>query len=72
MGEYVLWFVGISQSDEAGMRINISKSETTVHNWQRVEYPCWVRDDLLPQVQEFKYFKILNTSKGTGKQEINR
>uniref|UniRef100_A0A8C6MC86 PDZ domain-containing protein n=1 Tax=Nothobranchius furzeri TaxID=105023 RepID=A0A8C6MC86_NOTFU len=46
----------------AGMRISSSKSETMVLIRKRVECLLRVRDEVLPQVEEFKYLGVLFTS----------
>ena len=43
-----------------------------VLNRKRVECTFWVRDEILPQVEEFKYFGVLFTSEGRLEREIDR
>uniref|UniRef100_A0A8C6KZ86 Reverse transcriptase domain-containing protein n=1 Tax=Nothobranchius furzeri TaxID=105023 RepID=A0A8C6KZ86_NOTFU len=65
------WFA--AECEAAGMRITSSKSETMVLIRKRVECLLWVRDEVLPQVEEFKYLWVLFTSEGKLDQyEINR
>ncbi|KAK0135463.1 LINE-1 retrotransposable element ORF2 protein [Merluccius polli] len=56
----------------AGMRISTSKSESMVLNRKRVECTLRVGDDILPQVEEFKYLGVLFTSEGRMEREIDR
>ena len=58
--------------EAAGMRISASKSETMVLSRKRVECPLRVGDEVLPQVEEFKYLGILFTSEGRMEREIDR
>ncbi len=39
---------------------------------KRVECPLWVGDEILPQVEEFKYLGVLFTSEGRMEREIDR
>ncbi|KAK0135552.1 hypothetical protein N1851_028597 [Merluccius polli] len=54
------------------MRISTSKSESMVLNRKRVECTLRVGDEILPQVEEFKYFGVLFTSEGRMEREIDR
>ena len=54
------------------MRISTSKSESTVLNRKTVECTLRVRDETLPQVEEFKYLGVLFTSEGRMEREIDR
>ncbi|KAK0137883.1 putative RNA-directed DNA polymerase from transposon X-element [Merluccius polli] len=56
----------------AGMRISTSKSESMVLNRKRVECTLRVGDEILPQVEEFKYLGVLFTSEGRLEWEIDR
>ncbi|KAK0151875.1 putative uncharacterized transposon-derived protein F52C9.6 [Merluccius polli] len=47
------------------MKISTSKSESMVHNRKRVECTLRVGDEILPQVEEFKYLGVLFTSEGS-------
>ncbi|KAK0138543.1 hypothetical protein N1851_024925 [Merluccius polli] len=58
--------------EAAGMRISTSKSESMVLNRKRVKCTLWVRDEILPQVEEFKYLRVLFTSEGRMEREIDR
>ena len=55
-----------AECEVAGMRISTSKSESMVLNQKRVE------DEILPQVEEFKYLVVLFTSEGRMEREIDR
>ncbi|KAK0147792.1 Craniofacial development protein 2 [Merluccius polli] len=61
-----------AECEAAGMRISTSKSESMVLNRKRVECTLWVEDEILPQVEEFKYLGVLFTSEGRMEQEIDR
>ncbi|TWW77426.1 hypothetical protein D4764_12G0008160 [Takifugu flavidus] len=63
----VLWGVGplpVRSVSEfvAGIKISTSKSEAVVR----------VKEEILPQVEEFKYLRVLFTSEGRMEQEIDR
>ncbi|KAK0145481.1 putative uncharacterized transposon-derived protein F52C9.6 [Merluccius polli] len=64
------WFA--AECKVAGMRISTSKSESMVLNRKRVECTLRVRDEILPQVEEFKYLGVLFTSEGRMEGEIDR
>ena len=51
-----------AECEAAGMRISTSKSESMVLNRKRVECTLRVGDEILPQVEEFKYLGF--TSEG--------
>uniref|UniRef100_A0A8C6KH39 Reverse transcriptase domain-containing protein n=1 Tax=Nothobranchius furzeri TaxID=105023 RepID=A0A8C6KH39_NOTFU len=61
-----------AECEAAGMRISTSKSETMVLDWKRVACQLWVRREVLPQVEEFKYLGVLFTSEGRRDREIDR
>ncbi|KAK0155726.1 Retrovirus-related Pol polyprotein from type-1 retrotransposable element R2 [Merluccius polli] len=61
-----------AECEAAGMRISTSKSESMVLNWKRVECTLRVGDEILPQVEEFKYLGVLFTSEGRMEREIDR
>ena len=50
--------------EAAGMRISTSKSETVVLSRKRVERFLRAGNEILPQVEEFKYLGVLFTSEG--------
>ncbi|TWW76601.1 hypothetical protein D4764_13G0012630 [Takifugu flavidus] len=54
------------------MKISTSKSEAMVLNQKKVECLLRVKEEILPQVEEFKYFGVLFTSEGRMEQEIDR
>ncbi|KAK0136834.1 hypothetical protein N1851_027007 [Merluccius polli] len=54
------------------MRISTSKSESMVLNRKRVDCTLRVGDEVLPQVEEFKYLGVLFTSEGRMEREIDR
>ncbi|TWW63118.1 hypothetical protein D4764_03G0001260 [Takifugu flavidus] len=56
----------------AGMRISTSKSEAMILNRKKVECLLRVKEEILPQVEEFKYLRVLFTSEGRMEQEIDR
>ncbi|TWW77456.1 Transposon TX1 uncharacterized 149 kDa protein ORF 2 [Takifugu flavidus] len=58
--------------EAAGMRISTSKSEAMVLNWKKVECLLQVKEEILPQVEEFKYLGVLFTSEGRMEREIDR
>ncbi|TWW77246.1 hypothetical protein D4764_12G0006360 [Takifugu flavidus] len=53
-----------TECEAAGMRISTSKSESMVLARKKVECLLWVGEEVLPQVEEFKYLGILFTSEG--------
>ncbi|KAK0145331.1 putative uncharacterized transposon-derived protein F52C9.6 [Merluccius polli] len=61
-----------AECEAAGMRISTSKSESMVLKRKRVECTLRVGDEILPQVEEFKYLGVLFTSEGRMEREINR
>uniref|UniRef100_A0A8C6KY55 Reverse transcriptase domain-containing protein n=1 Tax=Nothobranchius furzeri TaxID=105023 RepID=A0A8C6KY55_NOTFU len=60
-----------AECEAAGMRISSSKSETMVLIQKRVECLLRVRDEVLPQVEEFKYLGVLFISEGKLEREID-
>ncbi|TWW60228.1 hypothetical protein D4764_05G0003180 [Takifugu flavidus] len=59
--------------EAAGMKISTSKSEAMVLNRKKVECPLWVKEEMMPQVEEFKYLGVLFTSEGrVVKRELSR
>uniref|UniRef100_A0A8C6M0A0 Reverse transcriptase domain-containing protein n=1 Tax=Nothobranchius furzeri TaxID=105023 RepID=A0A8C6M0A0_NOTFU len=61
-----------AECEAAGMRISSSKSETMVLIQKSVECILRARDEILPQVEEFKYLGVLFTSEGRLEREIDR
>uniref|UniRef100_A0A8C6P9E0 Reverse transcriptase domain-containing protein n=1 Tax=Nothobranchius furzeri TaxID=105023 RepID=A0A8C6P9E0_NOTFU len=61
-----------AECEAAGMRISSSKSETMVLIQKRIKCLLRVRDEVLPQVEEFKYLGFLFTSEGKLQCEIDR
>ena len=55
------------ECEAAGM--STSKSESMVLNRKRVKCTLRVRDEILPQVEEFKYLGVLFTSDGRMEQD---
>ena len=53
----------------ARMRISTSQSESMVLNRKRVECTLRVGDEILPQVEEFKYLRVLFPSEGRMERE---
>ncbi|TWW71681.1 hypothetical protein D4764_16G0001780 [Takifugu flavidus] len=56
--------------EAAGMKISTSKSEAMVLNQKKVECLLQVKEEILPQVEE--YLRVLFTSEGSMEQEIDR
>ena len=54
------------------MKISTSKFEAMVLNRKKVECLLRVGEEILPQVQEFKYLGVLFTSEGKMKREIDK
>ena len=50
-----------AECEAAGMKISTSKSEAMVLSRKRVECSLWVGEEVLPQVEEFKYLRVLFT-----------
>ena len=61
-----------AECEAAGMRISTSKSEAMVLSRKRVECTLRVWNEVLPQVEEFKYLGVLFTSEGRMEREIDR
>uniref|UniRef100_A0A8C5HIH4 Reverse transcriptase domain-containing protein n=1 Tax=Gouania willdenowi TaxID=441366 RepID=A0A8C5HIH4_GOUWI len=61
-----------AECEVAGMRISTSKSESMALNRKKVECLLRVGDEVLPQVEEFKYLGVLFTSEGRMEREIDR
>ncbi|MDG2595023.1 reverse transcriptase domain-containing protein, partial [Vibrio parahaemolyticus] len=61
-----------AECEAAGMRISTSKSEAMVLSRKRVDCPLEVGEEVLPQVEEFKYLGILFTSEGRMEREMDR
>ncbi|TWW62408.1 hypothetical protein D4764_04G0010550 [Takifugu flavidus] len=62
------WFA--TECEAAGMRISNSKSESMAR--KKVECLLRVGEEVLPQVEELKYLRILFTSEGRMEREIDR
>ncbi|TWW66924.1 hypothetical protein D4764_20G0009560 [Takifugu flavidus] len=54
------------------MKISTSKSKAMVLNRKKVECLLQVKEEILPQVEEFKYLGVLFLSEGRMEQEIDR
>ena len=54
------------------MRFSTSKSETMFFSRKRVDCPLGVRGEPFPQVEEFKYLRVLFTSEGKMERGIDR
>ncbi|XP_057686933.1 MLX-interacting protein isoform X2 [Corythoichthys intestinalis] len=61
-----------AECEAVGMNISTSKSETMILSRKRVECPLRVGDEILPQVEEFKYLEVFFTSEGRREREIDR
>jgi len=62
----------VIEYEAAGMRIITSKSESMVLSRKMVECPLRVGNDIIPQVEEFKYLGVLFTSEGRMEWEFDR
>ncbi|KAK3512666.1 hypothetical protein QTP70_020883 [Hemibagrus guttatus] len=60
------------ECEVAGMRVSTSKSEAMVLDRKKVACNLQVGGELLPQVEEFKYLRVLFTSEGRMDREIDR
>ncbi|KAK3506157.1 hypothetical protein QTP70_018390, partial [Hemibagrus guttatus] len=58
--------------EAAGMRVSTSKSEAMVLDRKKVACTLQVGGEVLPQVEEFKYLRVLFTSEGRMDREIDR
>ncbi|TWW57306.1 hypothetical protein D4764_07G0000250 [Takifugu flavidus] len=61
-----------TECEAAGMWISTSKSESMVLNRKKVECLLRFKEEILPQVEEFKYLGVLFTSEGRMEREIDR
>ncbi|KAK3559081.1 hypothetical protein QTP86_002998 [Hemibagrus guttatus] len=61
-----------AECEAAGMRVSTSKSEAMVLDRKKVACTLQVGDEVLPQVEEFKYLGVLFTSEGRMDREIDR
>ncbi|KAK3507789.1 hypothetical protein QTP70_000372 [Hemibagrus guttatus] len=61
-----------AECEAAGMRVSTSKSEAMVLNQKKVACTLQVGEEVLPQVEEFKYLGVLFTSEGRMDREIDR
>nr|XP_049577496.1 glycine receptor subunit alpha-3 isoform X1 [Syngnathus scovelli] len=61
-----------AECEAVGMRVSTSKSKSMVLDRKRVECPLRIGDEILPQVEEFKYLGVLFTSEGRMEREIDR
>ncbi|TWW74459.1 R2 Retrovirus-related Pol polyprotein from type I retrotransposable element [Takifugu flavidus] len=61
-----------TKCEVAGMRISTFKSESMVLAWKKAECLLRVGEEVLPQVEEFKYLGILFTSEGRMERKIDR
>ncbi|KAK3519761.1 hypothetical protein QTP70_003904 [Hemibagrus guttatus] len=64
------WFAAVCEV--TWMRISTSKSKVMVLNRKKVACPLQVGGEFLPQVEEFKYLRVLFTSEGRMECEIDR
>ena len=60
-----------AECEVAEMNIRTSKSEAMVLNWKKVECLLRVGEEILPQVDEFKYLGELFISEGKMEREID-
>ncbi|TWW79365.1 hypothetical protein D4764_10G0003950 [Takifugu flavidus] len=61
-----------TKCEAAGMRMSTSKSESMVLAQKKVECLLRVEEEVLPQVEDFKYLGILFMSEGMMEREIDR
>ncbi|KAK3544083.1 hypothetical protein QTP86_001214 [Hemibagrus guttatus] len=61
-----------AECEVAGMRDSTSKSEAMVLDRKKVACTLQVGGEVLPQVEEFKYLRVLFTSEGRMDREIDR
>ncbi|KAK3555889.1 hypothetical protein QTP86_029801, partial [Hemibagrus guttatus] len=61
-----------AECEAAGMRVSTSKSEAMVLDQKKVACTLQVGGEVLPQVEQFKYFGVLFTSEGRMDREIDR
>ncbi|TWW73543.1 hypothetical protein D4764_15G0009370 [Takifugu flavidus] len=61
-----------TECEVPGMKISTSKSDAMVLNRKKVECLLQVKEEILPQVEEFKYLGVLFRSEGRMEQEIDR
>lgn len=66
------WGMRSAECEAVRMRINTPKSEAIFLNWEKVECLLWVREEIQPQVEEFKYLGLLFTSGGKMEQEVEK
>ncbi|KAK3525984.1 hypothetical protein QTP70_011818 [Hemibagrus guttatus] len=60
-----------TECEVAGMRVSTSKLEAMVLDWKKVACTLQVGGEGLPQVEEFKYLRVLFTSEGRMDHEID-
>ena len=61
-----------AECESAEMRISTPKSEAMVLIWKKVNCLLRFKEEILPQVGEFKYLWVLFTSEGRMEREIDR
>ncbi|KAK3533936.1 hypothetical protein QTP70_034935, partial [Hemibagrus guttatus] len=61
-----------AECEAAGMRVSTSKSEAMVLDRKKVACTLQVGGEVLPQVEGFKYLRVLFTSEGRMDREIDR
>lgn len=70
--EWRPWGQSLNESKVAWMRISTSKSEAMVLRWKRVKFLLCVGREVIRQVEEFKYLRVLFTSGNQIESEIDR
>jgi len=50
------------ECEAAGMKFSSSKSKAMVLNWKKMKCSLHIRNESLPQAEEFKYLEVLFTS----------
>lgn len=58
-----------AECETVGMRFSTSKSEAKVFSWKKADCPLLVVEELLPQVEDFKYLGVSFKSEGKTEQE---
>ncbi|KAK3565554.1 hypothetical protein QTP86_011946 [Hemibagrus guttatus] len=64
--------IASSECGAAGMRVSTYKTEAMVLDWKKVACTLQVGGEFLPQVEEFKYLRVLFTSEERMDREIDR
>ncbi len=60
------------ECEAVGMRVSTSKSKAMVFCRRTLDCPLRLGDELLPQMREFKYLRVLFTSDGKQERKMDR